>query len=126
MYKELGIGLVIIGLILILLAALFHFNVLKINNNQETFDNLLTWNHLGKAAWFPVFGNSYVYNNDLEYRREGNHWRYRIKTYDGAIHDVIQIDKLRNGSVIQIADPTNPHSIELAVQINDGRYWTSN
>ena len=115
--------MIFVGVALIVVAVLIHFNIINVN---ETFANDYEWKYLGKTAWFPVFGNTYVYNNTLQYKKEGDHYRYRVISHNGAIYDITRIDKLFNGTVIQIANPTNPMTVEMAVQINDGKYWTSN
>ena len=126
--KLIGIILIILGLISLTVAVLIYFDIIKINEsyNDSLGANNREWKPLGKTAWFPVFGNTYVYNNKLEYKKEGNHYRYRVISHNGHIYDIVQIQPLYNGSVIQVANPTNPMSVEMAVQINDGRDWTSN
>lgn len=146
--KLIGSILIILGLISLTVAILIQFDVIKINEsyNDSSGANNREWKPLGKTAWFPVFGNTFVYNNKLEYKKEGNHYRYRVISYNRrngdeamasspsdvseqspeTIYDIVQIQPLYNGSVIQVANPTNPMSVEMAVQINDGKDWTSN
>lgn len=122
-----GIICLFAGIILLGIAAYYQWGL------KDPFNagpNNYEWKPLGKTAWFPVFGNTYAYNNKLEYKKQGSgakqYYRYRVLSPNGAIYDVVQIHKLHNGDVIQVATPTNPMSVEMAVQINDGKYWTSN
>ena len=126
--KLIGGILIVLGLISFTVAVLIHVNVINIGEsyNDSVGANNREWKPLGKTAWFPVFGNTYVYNNKLEYKKEGNHYRYRVIGHNGQVYDIVQIQPLYNGSVIQVANPTNPMSVEMTVQINDGRDWTSN
>lgn len=116
-------SLIGIGIVLLTLAVLIQFNVIQ---TFEPYANDYKWKPLGKTAWFPVFGNTFVYNNKLEYKKEGNYYRYRVIAHNGHVYDIVQIHPLYNGSVIQIANPTNPMTVEMSVQINDGRFYTSN
>jgi len=117
---------IFVGFVLLVVAAYYQWF------HKEAFDgpNNYEWKPLGKTAWFPVFGNTYAYNNKLEYKKQGSgakqYYRYRVLSPNSAIYNVVQIHKLHNGDVIQVASPTNPMSVEMAVQINDGKYWTSN
>lgn len=126
--KLIGGILIVLGITSFTVAVLIHVNVINIGEsyNDSVGANNREWKPLGKTAWFPVFGNTYVYNNKLEYKKEGNHYRYRVISHNGQVYDIVQIQPLYNGSVIQVANPTNPMSVEMTVQINDGRDWTSN
>ncbi len=116
-------ALIISGFTLVVISILMQTNIIE---TYTSGPNNYEWKPLGKTAWFPVFGNTFVYNSKLEYKKQGNHYRYRVTTHDGHKYDIVQIHKLWNGSVIQIVDPTNPMTVEMAVQINDGKNFTSN
>lgn len=109
--KIIGGSLIVIGVICVVLAILIKLKVF------EGFSNNSVWKQIGFTSWVPFKGNVYLFNNKLYARKEYDYDRYRVVTPQGAVYDIVQTNKLHSGSIVQIAQPTNPMSVEMVVQL---------